>query len=287
MGLRLLVVEGNVREAREAHKAGWGQTPSESYAQVLGELAPDAVCDLCFPADAGANLPDAAGLSDYDGVVLTGSALNIYDDTPEIRRQLDLARAIYAARTPFFGSCWGLQVATAAAGGQVVRNAAGREAAFARALVATDAGRAHPLLAGRGATWDAPCHHLDCVAAPTGETTVLAFNAMSPVQAAEIRHDGGVFWGVQYHPEFTLAEMAAILRRVSPAMIGEGFFADPPAAARYCDALAALDADPARADLAFRYGVQPEILDTHARTTEIRNFLQRRVRPEKSARGRA
>lgn len=287
MGLRLLVVEGNLRDARAAYKAGWGKTPSESYAQVLAEIAPDAACDLCFPADPGANLPDAGGLAGYDGIVLTGSALNIYDGHPGTRAQIDFARAVFRSGTPFFGSCWGLQVASAAAGGEVARNARGREAGIARALVATEAGRAHPLLAGRGASWDAPCHHLDVVAVPPPGATVLAANANSAVQAAEIAHDGGVFWGVQYHPEFSLGEVAAVLRRAAPGMIAEGFFADAGAATRYCDALATLDRDAARADLAFQLGVAAEILDARARTTEIRNFLESYVRPAKSRRGRA
>ena len=42
--IRLLVVEGNVRAARERHKATYGLTPSESYAAVL--QAPRARGDL-------------------------------------------------------------------------------------------------------------------------------------------------------------------------------------------------------------------------------------------------
>ena len=62
MGLRFLVVEGNTRGARQAHRQAYGLMPSESYAAVLQEIDGDAVCDLAFPADEGANLPDAAGL---------------------------------------------------------------------------------------------------------------------------------------------------------------------------------------------------------------------------------
>lgn len=287
MGLRLLVVEGNVRESRERHKAVWGKTPSEGYAEVLSTLAPDAACDLCFPADEGANLPDPAGLETYDGVALTGSHLNLYDDTPEIRRQIELMRAVYRARTPVFGSCWGVQVGAAAAGGTVTRNPRGLEVGIARAITPTQAGRSHPMLAGRGDSWDAPCWHSDIVASFPGETTVLARNACAPLQAAEFRHDGGVFWGVQYHPEFSLSEVAAILRRTTPRLIEAGLFADEPTGAAYCDALTALDRDPARADLAFSLGVQPELLDVSTRTLEIRNFLEAYVRPEQSRRGRA
>lgn len=287
MALRLLVVEGNVRHAREAHKAAWGKTPSDSYAETLGKIAPDAVCDIAFPADEGANLPDAAGLESYDGVVVTGSALNMYDDTPEIRRQIELARAVYRSRTPFFGSCWGMQLGATAAGGAVIRNERGPEIGIARAITPVGDGLAHPLLAGRGESWDAPCYHLDLVTTPPGETTVLARNGFAPVQACEIRHDGGVFWGVQYHPEFSLAELSTILQRRIPALVGYGLFTDEAAGEAYCDDLAALDADPTRRDLAWLRGIQPELLDAHVRVTEIRNFLQHRVRPMQSARGRA
>ena len=123
MGLRFLVVEGNVREAREAYRSNFGFTASEAYARVLGELAPDARSDVCLPADAGAECAGfCGGLAGYDAVFVTGSALNLYDGGPEIARQIELARAVFKARVPFFGSCWGLQVACAAAGGEVQRN---------------------------------------------------------------------------------------------------------------------------------------------------------------------
>ena len=213
MGLRFLVVEGNARDARQAHKAAYGKMPCESYAAVLQRIEPDIICDLAFPADEGANLPDPAGLQSYDGIVLTGSALNLYDGTPAVTRQIDLMRAVYASGTPAFGSCWGIQIGAAAAGGDVRRNPKGREIGIARRLTPTEAGRSHPMLTGRPASYDAPAIHLDAVVTPPADCTVLATNAMSAIQAAEIRADGGTFWGVQYHPEFSLAELAAILER--------------------------------------------------------------------------
>jgi len=106
MALHLLVVEGNIAEDRDAYRAGLGMTAGEAYAATLVDLAPDAICDICFPADVGVDLPDSAGLESYDGVLITGSALNLYDGGPAITRQIDLARAIFASETPFFGSCW-------------------------------------------------------------------------------------------------------------------------------------------------------------------------------------
>ena len=43
-----------------------------------------------------------------------------------------------------FGSCWGLQVITAAAGGSVRKNPKGREIGFGRGIRLTEAGRKHP-----------------------------------------------------------------------------------------------------------------------------------------------
>jgi GMP synthase (glutamine-hydrolysing) len=287
MALRFLVVEGNTRGARQAHKDAYGLTLSESYAGVLQGIAPDCVCDIAFPTDEGANLPDAAGLESYDGIVLTGSHLNIYDRTSEIGRQIDLMRAAFASRTPSFGSCWGLQVAAVAADGDVQRNPLGREVGIARKLTPTEAGRTHPLLDGRPAAFDAPAIHLDVVTVVPGDCTVLASNACTPVQAAEIRQDGGVFWGVQYHPEFSLSELSVILARYAGNLAREGFGRTPEEVAAYAEDLAILDRDPARFDLAWRYGIDAEVLEPHRRTREIRNFIEHRVKTHKSRRGRA
>lgn len=287
MGLRFLVVEGNTREARDRHAAEFGLTPSQSYAAVLERVAPGAVCDLAFPADEGANLPDPAGLASYDGVVLTGSALHIYRTEPAVTRQVELMRAVYASGVPAFGSCWGLQVGTVAAGGEVTANPLGREVGFARNLHPTEAGRSHPLLAGRPAVFDAPAVHLDAVSAPPAGCTVLAANRLAGVQAAEIRHDGGTFWGVQYHPEFSLRELAVILQRLADALVAEGFGRTTDDLALYAADLKALDADPFRSDLSWRHGLNEQVLDPALRTREIRNFVERRVKPEASARGRA
>ncbi len=284
--MRLLVVEGNVRAARERHRATYGLTPSESYAAVLKSLAPDAVCDIALPADEGANLPDAAGLESYDGVVITGSGLNIWKAEPESMRQVELAREVYKSGTPFFGSCWGLQVATVAAGGSVRVNPKGREVGIARDITLTAEGRDHPLYQGKAPVFSSPCVHGDEVEALPQGATVLATNAVSDVQAVDIAHDGGRFWGIQYHPEFSLNELTVILRRYKPTLLSEGFFRDGTMVDQYLADLESLVADKRRTDISWRYGIGPDILDPKRRLREIENFVEHRVRPVLSERGR-
>src|SRR5690606_20225976 len=195
-GPRLLVLEGNSARARAKQAEFLGRSYSEGYSDVLRQIAPDAVVDICYPADEGANLPDGEGLSGYDGVAITGSALNLYEEKPEAVRQVDLVRTVFETGVPVFGSCWGLQVAAVAAGGTVVRSKNGREIGLARKVTLTDAGRGHALHEGKGIVFDAPAVHTDEVGRKPEGMTVTATNAFSEVQAAEIRAGKSVFWGV-------------------------------------------------------------------------------------------
>jgi GMP synthase (glutamine-hydrolysing) len=128
---RLLVCEGNTAELRAKQVAAGGAIMSDGYADLLRKLLPGAVVDICYPADPGTNLP-IGGLEGYDGVAITGSALNVYDRGPTIDPQIELAREVMKAKTPLFGSCWGLQVVTVAMGGVVRVNPKGRELSIAR-----------------------------------------------------------------------------------------------------------------------------------------------------------
>jgi GMP synthase (glutamine-hydrolysing) len=274
--LRLLVAEGNTSEGRSRMAAQAGETLGEGYANALRSIAPDARNDLCFPADEDPKLP--APLESYDGIAITGSALNIYHGEVASLRQIEFAREIFARHIPFFGSCWGLQVAAVAAGGEVGRNPKGREVAFARKIMLNEVGRAHPLHRGRNIAFDAPAIHGDEVIRLPPDTTVTAWNALSQVQAAEIRHDGGVFWGVQYHPEFTLRDLAFILRRYGQTLVDEGFFADLAALESYAADLSVLASDQLRTDIAWRLGLGTDILQPDLRLCEIANWIDRQVR---------
>jgi hypothetical protein len=126
-----------------------------------------------------------------------------------------------------FGSCWGLQVLTVAAGGGVRKNPKGREIGFGRRIKLTEPGRKHPMYVGKPEVFNAPTVHLDEVETVAPGTTVLATNEVSDVQSAEIRVNGAVAWGVQYHPEYPLREIAAIVRRIGLRLIDEGFSSTP------------------------------------------------------------
>ena len=283
---RLLVVEGNTAEGRARHQAVGGRVASEGYAELLRTLCAGARVDICFPADIGANLPDRGGIEGYDGVAITGSALNIYDLGPPIMRQVELARAVFETETPFFGSCWGLQVATVAAGGTVRKNPKGREIGFSRSIMLTDAGEEHDLYWDKPTVFDAITVHLDEIEETARGTTILATNAWSSVQAAEIKTRRCTFWGVQYHPEYSFADIAAVMKRLKGPMVEQGLFKGDADHASYVGELETLERSPSDQALAWRHGISPAVTDAATRTRELKNWIERQVLPTRSRRGR-
>lgn len=277
MSLRFLIVEGNVRPVREAYRAFSGRTPAERYGDVMVREAGEGSFDILCPADPDASLPAGVSLADYDAVIMTGSALHLWEMQPEAVRQVELSRAIFRANVPYFGSCWAIQVAAVAAGGSVHRNPRGREIGYARDITLTAEGARHPMLAGRPARFDAPCSHLDEVATLPPDATLLASNRISRVQAAEFRFEGGTFWGVQYHPEFDHADLGFLIGKRGADLVAEGFFASEEQCKAYVADIMALDATPDLAHARWRYGLGPDVLDVGQRVTEIRNFITARV----------
>ena len=275
-GPRLLVAEGNAPAGRKRIAASTGRTASESYAAVLRRIAPDATVDICYPSDPDPAL--RAALASYDGVAITGSSLNLYLREPESLRQVEFLRGVYECGLPVFGSCWGLQLATVAAGGEVRANPRGREVAFARKVTLTVAGQVHPLHAGRPLAFDAPAIHADEVSTLAPGTIVTAFNAASGVQAAEIRAGASVVWAVQYHPEYSLGEVAATVRRYGRILVEDGFFASLEELEAYAHDVATLESDPARRDIAWRLDIGDDLLTAAGREREIVNWIETVVR---------
>ena len=283
---RLLVIEGNSPQSLAEHVAAGGVPASKGYSDLLREVLPGAEVDICYPGDPAAVLPEGESLTGYDGIAITGSALHVYQGGAEVTRQIDLVRTALATGTPIFGSCWGLQVITAAAGGVIRKNPQGREIGFGRRIRLTDAGRKHPMYAGKLDVFNAPTVHLDEVETLAPGMTVLATNTVSAVQSAEIKTAGSTAWGVQYHPEYPLHEVAVIVRRIGTRLIEEGFFSGLDDIKSYAADLDTLDRDPGCKRLTWRHGISENILDKKLRVSEVANWIEFQVLPMRGKRGR-
>jgi GMP synthase (glutamine-hydrolysing) len=277
----ILIAEGTPA-LWQAECAGHGLPSNFSlFAAAVRLHYPDIRCIPVNIAD-GEALPLGTTLSDFDGVMFPGSPLHIYDPDPCVARQIDFAHAAFAAGVPVWGSCWGLQLAVVALGGSVRRNPRGRELPIARAITVTQAGRGHPLLASRPAVFDALCSHIDEIETLPADSQVLAGNEISAVQAIAVQTpERGSFHGTQYHPEHTLAVSAALIEMRAVELAEEGFGTKPSEIVAIAADYRALDAEPTRRDLIWRYGIASEIMDPVRRTIEIGNWLRTVTEPRR------
>ena len=274
---RILVIDGNEVATRTKHVSVGGTDSGNGYAATLKRLNKDLDTDIVRPADGEPKLPDGVAIGDYDGAVITGSALNVYSREAAVERQVDLVKAVFAAKVPCFGSCWGLQVGVTAAGGTFVRNPRGREFGFGRRITLAPAGRDHAMFQGRPEVYEAPTVHVDTVESLPPGATPLAHNDMG-LQAAEIKlKSGSTFWGVQYHPEYSCAEIAAMARRYADTLIRDGLVKDKAELDALAADLVTLHEHPDDQRLAWRFGVGPAITDVSVRLAELRNWLDKQV----------
>lgn len=281
-GPRILVIDGNVAEIRAKLTAALGYDSGTGYARVLKRLEPSLRVDILAAADGDA-LPAGVGLKDYDGVTMTGSALNIYSGGEPVTRQVELAKTVFAVGVPFFGSCWGLQVAVTAAGGEVRANPRGCEFGIARRILLSDAGREHRMFTGKPVVFEAPTVHRDEIASLPAGAAVLATNDFG-VQAASFTCGRGTFWGVQYHPEYDYLDIAAAAQRYGDPLVTEGMFRDRAALQEFAAELRTLQANPSDPPLLWKHGLGPAMRTETLRVLEIRNWLEATVLPRRRSR---
>lgn len=281
--LRLCIINGYPRENQEVLTRTGMCSADGLFVRALRGLRPDLSFefDTLWLADLDVPFPDREWIESFDGFLWTGSNLTIYEDDPRVVRQVEFARSAFDVGRPQYGSCWGVQIAAVAAGGEVRRNPRGREMAFARKIHLTPEGRTHPMYEGKPEVFDGFISHLDEVTRLPEGARWLATNEHTPVQGLEVQHRNGVFWATQYHPEYDLYEMARLIEARGDALIREGFFADRDALLAKVTRMEALARNPERKDLRWDLVIGDDILNDHIRRCELRNWVEKLLLPSR------
>ena len=277
--MRIMIFQGSPEASQTSTAEAGGRTNEVLFTEALQMHDPRVRTFTLTVAD-GEQLPQGMSLADFDGVVISGSPLGVNDDLPSVRSQIELAREVFQSGIPSFGSCFGLQLMTAALGGSVRVNPRGREIGIARGIILNEKGRAHAMYRGKPHAFDALCSHQDEVDALPSGSVVLASNGVSDVQAADISHGENSFWGVQYHPEFDFGLIAALIEKRADRHIREGLARNADDVAAIVTDFRALDTDAReRTDLHWRYGLKPDVLAPMVRRVEFGNWLRVKVQP--------
>ena len=267
-----LIVDGYPKASRDQFTQvgmGWAGV---LYQELLLRHLPGAEPRIWYVDDQPTPPPDAE-IAACRGVLWPGCNQTIYHENPLVHAMVATSKAAYAAGVAQFGSCWGIQMATFAAGGTVAAHPRGREMGVIRNLMVTPAGQAHPMMKGRAPVYSHFESHDDIVTRLPPNAVTLAANDWSPVQAAVITHGKGTFWATQYHPEYDLHQLARLIVAREARLVKGGMFRDHDDLTAYVARLEALHADPARSDLRWQLGIGDDLLDPAQREREFANWV--------------
>ena len=225
--MNILIVDGNEKEASDKYVQLGMDTQYDVYYKILQKLSNNSLdITVVHPAINSDFIPQGVSLDDFEGVAWTGSLLNIYEATPSIVRQIELAKKLLNKKNSIFGSCWGLQVLVTAAGGKIQKNPNGLEAIVAKNISLNEEGVKHPMYYGKSKTFDSFCFHYDDIEILPENTTILASNEKSKIQAISFTNENSQVWAVQYHPEFDPVWMSGLMNQREKLLLDEGIYSN-------------------------------------------------------------
>ena len=210
--LNLLICEGNTPEEGKIFQDVCIPTHTESLKESLSYYNKDLKIDVlnpCLELELNKIVPN---LNKYDGLIWGGSSLNIYNDTPEIRRQISFMKECFKNVKNMLAICWGMQVAVTAAGGDVKQGINGSHIGIANDIELTNDGLKNSLYKDKKKKFNTPAFNFDeVVTTPTG-TIHLASNKINKIQGLNFKTGVSEIWGLQYHPEITYKKMIDIIK---------------------------------------------------------------------------
>ena len=207
---KLLIVEGNLREENQSFSEVGIQTHTQSLQDSLNHYSKDLQYDVVNPSSDDSLKTVKDKLLKYDGLVWGGSSLNIYNDTPEIRKQIEFMKECQKKVKNILAICWGMQVAVTAAGGEV-KKAEGSHIGIANEITINENGLNHPIYKNKEKKFNSPAFNFDEVKTLPQNAVCLASNKINKVQSLYFKVNETNVWGLQYHPEITYEKMISLI----------------------------------------------------------------------------
>ena len=207
---KLLIVEGNLREENQSFSEVGIQTHTQSLQDSLSYYSKDLQYDIVNPSSDDSLETVKDKLLNYDGLIWGGSSLNIYNDTPEIRRQIEFMKECQKKVKNILAICWGMQVAVTAAGGEV-KKAEGSHIGIANEITINERGLNHPIYENKEKKFNSPAFNFDEVKTLPQNAVCLASNKINKVQRLHFKVNETNVWGLQYHPEITYEKMISLI----------------------------------------------------------------------------
>ena len=223
---KILLVEGNLREANQEFTDNGIKTHTESLRESIDYFTNDLLIDSVNPSSDKDIFDKVKDLNKYNGLIWGGSSLNIYSDTVEIRRQLEFMKECQKKIKNILAICWGMQVAVTAAGGVVKKGKNGSHRGIAHEININENGLNHSLYKDKNKIFNTPAFNYDEVVTLPHKATLLSSNKVNNVMGLNFEFEAANIWGIQYHPEITYEKMITLINFRKENLINNKSFND-------------------------------------------------------------
>ena len=221
---KILIVEGNLKEENQQFTNVGIKTHTESLKDSISYFTTDLEIDVANPSSDPNIFENLKNLNEYDGLIWGGSSLNIYNNTIEIRRQIDFMKECQNKIKKMLAICWGMQVAVTAAGGEVKKSTKGAHIGIANDIEINENGLNHPLYKNKDKIFNTPAFNFDEVVTMPENSILLASNSINNVQGINFKVGNCNVWGLQYHPEITYNKMINLIIFRKKRLLEKGAF---------------------------------------------------------------
>ena len=174
--LNILIVEGNLKEENQNFLKVGILTHTESLKDSLNVFNNNYHFDVINPSS-DQNLDEVKNkLPKYDGLIWGGSSLNIYNNTPEIKRQIEFMRECQANE-----------------------------------IIINNEGLNNSIYKNKNNNFNSPAFNFDEVVKLPTNGICLASNKINKVQSSYFTVGKSKIYGLQYHPEITYEKMISLI----------------------------------------------------------------------------
>jgi len=223
---KILIVEGNLREENQSFTEGGIKTHTESLRDSIDYFTKKLEIDVVNPSS-DKNISDKVeDLNKYDGLIWGGSSLNIYNDTVEIRRQIEFMRECQKKIKKILAICWGMQVAVTVAGGEVKKCLKGAHRGIAHNIEINNIGLRHKIYKDKKKKFNTPAFNFDEVVTLPSKSVLLSSNPLNKVMGLNFKIGESDIWGIQYHPEITYSKMISLIHFRRERLLNKQAFKD-------------------------------------------------------------
>ena len=223
---KILIVEGNLREENQSFTDGGIKTHTESLRESIDYFTKNLEIDVVNPSSDKDISNTVKDLNKYDGLIWGGSSLNIYNNTIEIRRQIEFMRECQNKIKKILAICWGMQVAVTVAGGEVKKCLKGAHRGIAHNIEINNIGLKHKIYKNKKKIFNTPAFNFDEVVSLPTESVLLSSNPLNNVMGLNFKVGESDIWGIQYHPEITYSKMISLIHFRRERLLNKKAFKD-------------------------------------------------------------